>query len=72
MVSRLKLRVYKLNTYLRCVDGQEARLGAEGIDGTTGCGYSNVYGVVMVLWMGVSRGNCTDDSKSNSKMRMQL
>jgi len=38
MVLRLKLRVSKVNTYLRCVDAQEARAGAEGIDGTTGCG----------------------------------
>jgi hypothetical protein len=27
-----------VNAYLRCVDAQEARAGAEGIDGTTGCG----------------------------------
>jgi len=26
------------NAYLRCVDAQEARAGAEGIDGTTGYG----------------------------------
>ena len=27
-----------LNAYLRCVDAQEARVDAEGIDGTTGYG----------------------------------
>jgi len=37
MVLKLKLRVWMVNTYLRCVDAQEARTGAEGIDGTTGC-----------------------------------
>ena len=38
MVLRFKLRVEKVNAYLRCVDAQEARAGVEGIDGTTGYG----------------------------------
>jgi hypothetical protein len=38
MVLRFKLRVLMVNAYLRCVDAQEARAGAEGIDGTTGYG----------------------------------
>ena len=38
MVLRFKLRVGMVNTYLRCVDAQEARAGAEGIDGMTGFG----------------------------------
>jgi len=38
MVLRFKLRVQMVNTYLRCDDAQEARAGAEAIDGTTGCG----------------------------------
>jgi hypothetical protein len=37
-VLKFKLRVQMLNEYLRCVDAQEAKAGAEGIDGTTGCG----------------------------------
>jgi len=36
-----------VNAYLRCVDAQEARAIAEGIDRTTGCGYSNAQGGVM-------------------------
>jgi len=48
MVLRSKLRVEMVNAYLRCVDALEARAGAEGIDGTTGCGYSNARGGVMV------------------------
>jgi hypothetical protein len=35
MVIRFRLRVYMVNAYLRCVDAQEARAGAEGIDRTT-------------------------------------
>jgi hypothetical protein len=38
MVLRSKLRVKMVNAYLRCVDAQEARAGAEGINGTTGYG----------------------------------
>jgi len=38
MVSRFMVRVKKLNAYLRCVDAQEARAGAEGTDRMTGCG----------------------------------
>jgi len=38
MVLRFKLRALKVNAYLRFVDAQEARAGAEGTDGTTGCG----------------------------------
>jgi len=30
-----------VNAYLRCVDAQEARAGAEGINRTIGCGKSN-------------------------------
>jgi hypothetical protein len=37
-VLRFKLRVLKVNAYLRYIDAQEARAGAEEIDGTTGCG----------------------------------
>jgi len=36
-----------VNAYFRCVDEQEARAGAEGINGTTGGGESNAWGVVM-------------------------
>jgi len=36
-----------VNTYLRCVDEQGARAGAEGIDEITGCGESNSRGGVM-------------------------
>jgi hypothetical protein len=32
MGSRFKLRVSKVNAYLRYVDAQEARTGEEGID----------------------------------------
>jgi hypothetical protein len=38
MVLRFKLRVEKVNAYLRCVDEQVARAGVERIYGTTGCG----------------------------------
>jgi hypothetical protein len=38
MVLRFKFRVKMVNPYLRCVDTQEARSGAEGHDGTTGYG----------------------------------
>jgi len=37
-----------VNAYLRFVDAQEARAGAEGIDGTTWCRQSNTQGDVMV------------------------
>ena len=37
MVLLFKVRVYKVNAYLRCVNSQEARAGVEGIDGTTRC-----------------------------------
>jgi len=37
MVLRFKLRVQKVNAFLRCVNSEEATAGAEGIDGTTGC-----------------------------------
>jgi hypothetical protein len=37
-----------VNTYLRCVDAQEVRAGAERTDRTTGCGSSNAQGEVMV------------------------
>jgi len=47
MVSRSKLRVYMVNAYVRCVDAQEARAGAEGTDGTTGYEKSNARGGVM-------------------------
>ena len=33
--------------YLRSVNAQEARASMEGIDGTTGCAYSNTRGGVM-------------------------
>jgi len=33
-----------VNTYLRCVDVQEARAGAEGIDRMTGYASSNTRG----------------------------
>jgi len=36
-----------VNAYLRCVDAQRARAGAEGIDGMTGCGERNTRGGVM-------------------------
>jgi len=36
-----------VNSYLRCVYAEEVRAGAEGIDGTTGCGLSNAQGGVM-------------------------
>jgi len=61
-----------VNTYLRCLDAQEARAGVESIDRTTGCGFSNASGGVMVRSMGVLRGNSNDYSKSSSKMRMEL
>jgi len=61
-----------VNAYLSCVDAQEARAGAEGIDGTIGCGYSNAWGGVMARWMGISHGNCNDYFKPNSKTRMEL
>jgi hypothetical protein len=32
MVIRFKLRVQKVNAYLRCVNAQEARAGAEDIN----------------------------------------
>jgi len=38
MVIRFKLRVKMVNAYLRCVNAQEARAGAEEIDETTGYG----------------------------------
>jgi hypothetical protein len=38
MVLRFKVRVYLVITYVRYVDAQEARAGAEGIDVMTGCG----------------------------------
>jgi hypothetical protein len=38
MGLRFKLRVWMVNTYLRCEDRQEARACTEGIDGTTGYG----------------------------------
>jgi len=38
MVLMFKLRVKMVNSYLRCVDAQEARAGAEVIDATTVCG----------------------------------
>jgi len=38
MVSRFKLGVEIVNAYLKCVDAQEARAGAEGIEGMTGYG----------------------------------
>jgi len=38
MLLRFKLRVWKVNAYLRCVDAQEARAGMEGINGTIGYG----------------------------------
>ena len=37
-----------MNAYLRFVDAQEARAGAEGTDGMAGCGQSNAQGGVMV------------------------
>jgi hypothetical protein len=37
-----------VNAYLRCVNVQEARAGAEGMDGATGYGYSNTQGGVIV------------------------
>jgi hypothetical protein len=48
MILRFKLRVSKVNAYLRFVDAQEARAGAEGTHGTTWCGESNAQGDVMV------------------------
>ena len=47
MALTFKLRFEMVNAYLRCVDAQEARAGAEGIDRTTGCGSSNAWGGVM-------------------------
>jgi len=38
MVLSFKLRVLKVSAYIRCVDAQEARAGAEGMDGMAGCG----------------------------------
>jgi hypothetical protein len=38
LVLMFKLRVEMVNAYLRCVDAQEDRAGAGGIDATTGCG----------------------------------
>jgi len=38
MVLMFKLRVKKVNANRKFVDAQEARAGAEGIDGTTGWG----------------------------------
>jgi hypothetical protein len=38
MVFRFKVRVWMVNAYLRFHDAQQARAGAEGIDGTTGYG----------------------------------
>jgi len=72
LVSRSKLMVQMVNTYLRGVDAQEARAGVERIDGKTRCGWSNPQRGVMACWMGVSRGNCNDYSKSNSSTRMEL
>jgi hypothetical protein len=31
-------QILKVKAYLRFIDAQEARAGAEGIDGMTGCG----------------------------------
>jgi hypothetical protein len=36
-----------VNAYLSCVDAQEARAGAERIDGTTGYGLGNARAGVM-------------------------
>jgi hypothetical protein len=47
IVLWLKLRVQMGNAYLKCVDSQESRAGAERMDGTKG------YGKAMpgeVLW----------------------
>jgi hypothetical protein len=38
MLLRFKLRVSKVNAYLRCLDAQDARAGMEEIDRMTGCG----------------------------------
>jgi hypothetical protein len=38
MEFRLKLRVWKVNAYLICVDVHEASAGVEGIHRMTGCG----------------------------------
>jgi len=38
MVLTFKMRVEKVNAYLGCLDPEEARAGADGIDGMTGCG----------------------------------
>jgi len=35
---KVQLEAYTVNAYLRCVDEQEARAGAAGMDGTTVCG----------------------------------
>jgi hypothetical protein len=47
MALRFNISVQMVNTYLKYVDAQEARAGAEGINGTTGYGYSNARGGVM-------------------------
>jgi len=37
MLLMLKLRIYKVNAYLRFANAQEARAVAEGTDTMTGC-----------------------------------
>jgi hypothetical protein len=47
MALRFNISVQMVNTYLKYVDAQEARAGAEAINGMTGYGYSNARGGVM-------------------------
>jgi len=63
MVLRFLLRVENVNTYHRCVDAQEAKAGAQGIDRTTGSGWPDARGGTMARWMSVSHGDCNDYSK---------
>jgi len=65
-VFRSQLKVSMVNACLRCVNAQQARAGAEGIDRITGSGYTNPWGGGMVRRMGISCGNCNNDSKSGA------
>jgi len=72
MVLKFELRVSMVNAYLKCVDQQEGKSAAEGMDETPGCVSSNSRGGVMARWMGLSHGNCNNFSELNSNTRMEL
>lgn len=71
MILRFKLRVWKVNPYLRLLDAQEARAGEEGTKGMTECCWSNAQGCVMVRWIVFSNGNCNNNLESSSWRRSE-